>query len=68
MDINCVKSFAKTRLESTKTILDEIHPVNRDPNRVSEYKGMVKAYEEILEFILNFEAFEKELKDDVKKA
>ena len=58
MDIERIKSFARRRVEGLKAI---------DRDLIPELKGKVEAYEEILEFILDFEAFEKKLESTGNK-
>lgn len=67
MDIERIKSFAKKRMEGLKTTVNDVDPVNADNSFISELKGKIEAYEEILGFILDFEDFEKELEESRNK-
>lgn len=67
MDIERVKSFAKTRMNGLKELARDLAPSNIDNRFVLECNAKIEAYEELLGFILDFEDFEKELEDNRKK-
>lgn len=69
MDIERVKSFAKTRMNGLKELARDLAPSSiANDSFILECKGKIEAYEELLGFILDFEDFERELEDNRNKA